>query len=1130
MTRGFASLVLLGASTCVLQGQSGLETQSEVRLRAAFSATIVLRDGAQQGERAFAIDSAELVAIQVATNAESTVIELEDPAGGRHPSGVTDGVVSEALVRGALDGSSPGRLHSFVLTNPPGGIWTLHASEPAPFGGARVAVLTMESSSSLVMGLLGAGRDYPIGRTANPALVLVDSNGPVLSDSVTEIAAKLSAEDGSLQDVAFLDDGAAPDQAANDGIYSANLTLDTAGEYGLVASVSGMRGGEPFNRTTAERFRVTDPCVVFDGELAASVVQPDADGPLEGIAIELPTRVTRDSRIHALVLLEAANGLTTSVSSESELAAGSHTLEVAIPARVLRTLAVDGPYQIKQVSLSCLTDDGAQLSDIAYAVGETPGFLLSDTQGSAAAKVADFRETAVDENANGLFDRLDVEIDLAMLPAGEYDWRVALADPAGRHVAAAAGEGTLGAVATAQVSFAGTAIGSHAADGPYRVLGIELFGPEGSQVLTGVGSTRAYRYDQFEGAPTRPAGPLVNAGGVVDAASFQAVVSRGGIGSIFGSDFAPELGLATDVPLPRTLLGIQVLVDGRAAPLFFVSPTQINFQVPFETQIGAAVEIVVTRDGLASPAVTVRVADFAPAVFLNPGTGEPIVQRHPDLSLITADNPAKPGDVLIVFLTGVGGVANAPASGQAAGVPLSAATVTPTVTVGGAPAQVFYAGLAPFFVGLGQVNIQLAQTAALGKSQSAGAAPLVIDFGGAMSIPVNLPLEGAPPPPPSGDDLGVEMVEVLPEQALATDAILVRYAITNSGISGAAERDLYLSTDSVIEPAEDTLINTRPVTLYGEDQVIRSSSNNLPSGVALGSYFVGVVLRHEEDTNPANNTSTGLPIEIVAERPPFDLAVELNAISRTSVGQGDPIDITYTASGDNRLTGRFRRTHYLSQDNVITNADRELSSVTFTMSDGESRITSSNVIIPRDTELGGYFIGVIVSAEGDTDLSNNVSEAFPLRVLRDRRPFDLGIRLEQVSSTTLPVGGSFDVVYEILNPDGIHGEYERKVVLSRNAAITETAILVDSRTLIVRGGSGEVSSRDNVVPQSVPVGDYFLGMIIETGTDTNLVNNFSQGIPVTVVPGAVPLRMEGEHAARDSAGEEAEEGAWGHDR
>ena len=234
-----------------------------------------------------------------------------------------------------------------------------------------------------------------------------------------------------------------------------------------------------------------------------------------------------------------------------------------------------------------------------------------------------------------------------------------------------------------------------------------------------------------------PTTPMILPAGIVDAAQFQAVVGPGGIGSIFGAELADDMLKAEDLPLPFELGGARVRVDGWEAPLFFVSSRQINFQVPFEVTSPGQVNVVVTRNGEDSPIEPAVIAEFAPAVFLNPSTGEPIIQRHPDEALITAANPAKPGDVLIIFVTGIGGVSNPPATGAAtADSPLARARVTPVVTVGGEAAKVLFAGLTPRFTGLGQINIQLSESLAT----TGPTMPLVIDFEGSRNPPVNLPV------------------------------------------------------------------------------------------------------------------------------------------------------------------------------------------------------------------------------------------------------------------------------------------------------------------------------------------------------------------------------------------------------
>ena len=245
-------------------------------------------------------------------------------------------------------------------------------------------------------------------------------------------------------------------------------------------------------------------------------------------------------------------------------------------------------------------------------------------------------------------------------------------------------------------------------------------------------------------APPQPQAPRINRGGVVDAAQFQPTLSPGGIASLFGSELASSVVSASTVPLPTSLNGVRVLIHGIPAPLFFIAPTQINFQVPFEVPAGATVEVIVDRDGVQSPVETARVNQFAPAVFVDPTTKDPIVTRFPDNAVISTANPARPGDVLILYLTGVGGLTSRPTTGQATpGSPLPESSLPATVTLGGQPVTVLYAGLSPFFIGLAQLNLQLPATLPPGAKL-----PLLIRFGSAESQPVQLPVFYDAPPAP----------------------------------------------------------------------------------------------------------------------------------------------------------------------------------------------------------------------------------------------------------------------------------------------------------------------------------------------------------------------------------------------
>ena len=211
-----------------------------------------------------------------------------------------------------------------------------------------------------------------------------------------------------------------------------------------------------------------------------------------------------------------------------------------------------------------------------------------------------------------------------------------------------------------------------------------------------------------------PSVPAVSAGGIVNGASFAAgePVPPGGIISLFGRNLAQGLNAATQLPLETSLGGATVNIGGIEAPLFFSSAGQINAQVPFELAPNTRPHVVVrtTReDGVQTLTLpeTITVAAARPAIFtLNQaGTGQGAILNQ-DFSPNSATNAAERGSVVQIFVTGLGATDPVVASGQPApGNPTALVTAAVEARIGGQPAAVQFAGLAPGFVGLYQVNV-----------------------------------------------------------------------------------------------------------------------------------------------------------------------------------------------------------------------------------------------------------------------------------------------------------------------------------------------------------------------------------------------------------------------------------------
>ncbi len=252
-----------------------------------------------------------------------------------------------------------------------------------------------------------------------------------------------------------------------------------------------------------------------------------------------------------------------------------------------------------------------------------------------------------------------------------------------------------------------------------------------------IGVVESRAADFFTGALLiEPVTPRVSAGGVVNAAGFApTAVAPGGLYSLFGEGLGPVEGVAVEDfdpatgRLPTTLAGVRVLFDGEPAPLVFVSEDQINLQAPFEIAGRESTVISVGFDGLTGDPVSAPVAETAPGIFQIGETQAAAVNA--DGSINGPDNPAGQSSFVTLFANGQGLVdpvarTGAPASAD----PLQRARDV-RVRIGGVevpPGDILFAGLAPGFVGLLQLNIRLSDLYAVGN-----AVEIVVEVGSVAS-------------------------------------------------------------------------------------------------------------------------------------------------------------------------------------------------------------------------------------------------------------------------------------------------------------------------------------------------------------------------------------------------------------
>jgi len=224
---------------------------------------------------------------------------------------------------------------------------------------------------------------------------------------------------------------------------------------------------------------------------------------------------------------------------------------------------------------------------------------------------------------------------------------------------------------------------------------------------------------QITGQVTPKSTPLLTPNGTLNAFSpvVGAAIAPGTIIQIYGSNLAGQAGTASAIPLPNKINSTSVLIGGLQAPLYYVSPGQINAQVPFELSAGSQYQVIVNANGALSTPNPIQLSPDAPGIAVF--TAGQVIAQHLDGSLVQETSPAAPGEIIVFYAAGLGQTNQTIDSGTASpSGNLAEPLDTPTLTVGGIPVtNILFAGLTPTLVGLYQVDFQVPATAPNGDLQ-----------------------------------------------------------------------------------------------------------------------------------------------------------------------------------------------------------------------------------------------------------------------------------------------------------------------------------------------------------------------------------------------------------------------------
>ena len=214
--------------------------------------------------------------------------------------------------------------------------------------------------------------------------------------------------------------------------------------------------------------------------------------------------------------------------------------------------------------------------------------------------------------------------------------------------------------------------------------------------------------------------------GLTDGASFQPKYSPGMIMSVFGTTLSPSAVSASSIPLPVTIAGVAASVNGVEAPLYYVSPTQLNIQIPYQTAVNSSATLTINNNGQIT-SQKFQTAAASPGIFVN----------NPTSAMIVPNGTAATGQIATLYMDGFGAVTPAVATGSAPASGTPPAPQNVTVTVNGIPASTTcpascFVGIPSWAAGVVQINFLVP------TGVPAGRQPVVVTVNGGSSVPAYL--------------------------------------------------------------------------------------------------------------------------------------------------------------------------------------------------------------------------------------------------------------------------------------------------------------------------------------------------------------------------------------------------------
>jgi hypothetical protein len=393
------------------------------------------------------------------------------------------------------------------------GQYVLRFQVPQAVTDSLPVMVSLITDDSLAVNLFSTEKLIVVDNPVVLVAAIYDDDKPIVNANVS---VKVSNDAAPQTTFLLKDDGIDPDQTVGDGLYSGEFNPNAAGQYRAIAGISGIKpGGAQFSRQSSTEFSVVAPSGGLTGTFSDNGVDDNSNGLYDRVVVNVETSVDQPGDYGVFVHLRLANGQEVVRSSITNLSSGLNSVSVNFEASALKALGENGPYKIDLIELVFNKADGSIPTDRLINVGQTKAYQLSQFEQPPIVVTGNTTDSGIDTNSNGQFDILKIEIEIGLLNGGSYQWSARLVDSKNNEIGLASKSGVLSVgTNTIVLSFDGKKIGLNGVDGPYFVKDLLIFGAGKSLIENDVGTTQAYKFTAFEGAPVPKPGDLNGDGAV----------------------------------------------------------------------------------------------------------------------------------------------------------------------------------------------------------------------------------------------------------------------------------------------------------------------------------------------------------------------------------------------------------------------------------------------------------------------------------------------------------------------------------------------------------------------------------------------------------------------------------------